>query len=120
MKFYPTKKSDFEEVNQIVTFNENVYYLGLDRGEKSLVSWCLIDSGGQSIKNGDWTTFKDLKNSEHETNYADKLKNYITKKIKLAGSYQIDYCGHQQQSDYYNDSAISVHIDTLSLAYLQP
>ncbi|MEK7099434.1 MAG: hypothetical protein AAB916_02860 [Patescibacteria group bacterium] len=66
VEFYPAKKSDFDTVNKRVMFDESVHYLGLDRGENSLVSWCLVDSKGKLIKNGDWTIFMGV-------NYAEKL-----------------------------------------------
>jgi len=93
LEFYPTKKSSFEEVNQKVTFNKNIYYLGLDRGEKSLVSWCLIDSKGQLIKNGDWTIFKGV-------SYADKLKQFYDDSRKDKHGNKIQSIKTQLQEAY--------------------
>ncbi len=73
LEFYPeSERLDFESVNERISENfkgNDVYYLGLDRGENELVSWCLIDSNRRLIKNGDWTSFKGV-------NYADKLKQF--------------------------------------------
>jgi hypothetical protein len=71
VEFYPAKKSDFDAVNKRVMFDESVHYLGLDRGENSLVSWCLVDSNGKLIKNGDWTTM--LNSVFMGVDYAEKL-----------------------------------------------
>jgi len=80
LKFYPNRSCSFEKVNEKIKFKDNVCFLGMDRGEKSLISWCLIDNTGKLIKNGDWTKFDDEKNSDKKANYAEKLKIY--KEIK--------------------------------------
>lgn len=73
VEFYSDKKSNFDIVNKKVMFDEDVYYLGLDRGENRLVSWCLIDSNGKLIKNGDWTTM--LNSVLKGVDYAEKLND---------------------------------------------
>lgn len=103
LEFYPTRKSDFETVNKKVVFYEQIYYLGLDRGENSLVSWCFIDSNGTIINNGDWTKFKskndyEITNKEH--NYAEDLKEYQKEKQKLFEKYQeISSCGEKNEKE---------------------
>lgn len=90
LEFYPKnnlridQKKQFQKINED-TINENSktpksYYLGLDRGEKELVSWSLIDESGQLIQNGDWTTLNGY-------DYTQNLAKYQTKKIELFKAY---------------------------------
>ena len=85
LEFYPENEGlGFEQVNDKVNNfcgSDTAYYLGLDRGEKELVTFCLVDSDGRLVKNGDWTKFK-------EVDYADKLKQFYYSKGEIESTQQ--------------------------------
>ncbi len=90
LQFYPRNNLLIDQEKQLEQINQEIknknskenktYYLGLDRGENELVSFCLVDSAGQMIKNGDWTKLGGF-------DYTTSLKKYQTKKQQLFEKY---------------------------------
>jgi hypothetical protein len=67
-----------DEINRGIKDKKELCILGIDRGEKHLAYYSLIDQNGKIIKQGSFNTIKD-ENTEKEHNYAEKLE-------KLAGN----------------------------------
>jgi hypothetical protein len=81
-KSYSNPKFALSEVNKNINSylinHEKIYFLGIDRGEKHLAYYSLVDQNGKIIKQGSFNTIKD-ENTGKEHNYAEKLE-------KLAGN----------------------------------
>lgn len=78
LEFYSAnKKETVENINQIIkeNYSKQTYFLGIDRGEKELASYCLTDSTGQLIENGCWNIQKTNLNDQG-VNFAERIKNF--------------------------------------------
>ena len=59
-----------DKINQAIT--ENTHVIGIDRGERHLLYYCLIDPQGNIIQQGSLNEITPV-NSEHSINYQSKL-----------------------------------------------
>ena len=83
--FYPEQKMDnVSSFNQLVLDSNLNYYLGLDRGENELVTYCLIDSNGKVVVDidgnpviGNWNL------DDNNYDYAAELKQFTSKRTEL-------------------------------------
>jgi hypothetical protein len=85
LEFYPANKIEtLENINYKIKteFSDKTYYLGIDRGENELASFCLIDSKGQLIKNGCWNGQNKIDKDGKVTNSADKVKAFYYSNTK--------------------------------------
>jgi len=72
LEFYPSNnETKVETINDLIKkeYSSQAFYLGIDRGENKLASFCLIDSDGQLVKNDCW-------NEQGSKNFADELKKF--------------------------------------------
>ena len=96
LEFYPEKiMSSVDEFNKELeksVASEKKYFLGLDRGEKELITYCLVDEQGNVVLNndkkpiiGDWNKdpYSGFDYKEHH------LKNYTITRQQLSDKYYL-------------------------------
>lgn len=84
-KSYKTPEYAFSEVNAAITDkiqqNQNLQFIGIDRGEKHLVYACTIDKNGEIVKCGHYDVI-------NGTNYVQKLEEKADKRTKARKGWQ--------------------------------